>query len=51
MRGCGKDEKKCMIIDVFKERKLDVMALCETKVKGEGVQEWEGQRVIVSGVS
>ncbi|MEL7523216.1 MAG: endonuclease/exonuclease/phosphatase family protein, partial [Cyanobacteria bacterium J06553_1] len=51
MRGCGMDEKKCMIVDIFKERKLDVMALCETKVKGQGVQEWEGERVIVSGVS
>ena len=50
MRGCGMDDKKCMIVDIFKERKLDVMALSETKVKGKGVQEWEGQRVIVSGV-
>ena len=50
MRGCNKDEKKCMIVDMFKERKLDVLALCETKVKGKGEREWEGQRVIVSGV-
>ena len=50
MRGCNKDEKKCMIADIFKERKLDVLALSETKVKGEGEREWEGQRVIVSGV-
>ena len=50
MRGCNKDEKKCMITDMFKERKLDVLALCETKVKGKGEREWEGQKVIVSGV-
>ena len=50
MRGCNKDEKKCMIADMFKERKLDVLALCETKVKGKGEREWEGQKVIVSGV-
>ena len=50
VRGCGMDGKKCMIVDIFKERKLDVMALSETKVKGKGVQDWEGQRVIVSGV-
>ena len=51
MRGCGMDEKKCMIVDIFNERKLDVMALSETKLKGEGERMWEGQRVIVSGVS
>ena len=45
------DEKKCMVVNVFKERKLDIMALSETKVKGSGLREWEGQRVIVSGVS
>ena len=51
VRGCGMDEKKCMIVDLFKERKLDILALSETKVKGQGVQEWEGERVIVSGVA
>ena len=51
VRGCGMDEKKCMVVNVFKERKLDIMALSETKVKGSGLREWEGQRVIVSGVS
>ena len=39
-----------MIVDMFKERKMDVLALIETKVKGEGQREWEGERVIVSGV-
>ena len=48
--GCGADGKKCMIVDMFKERKLDVLALSETKVKGKGEREWEGKRVIVSGV-
>ena len=51
MRGCNGREKKCMIVDMFEERKLDVLGLCETKVKGRGVQDWEGERVIVSGVS
>ena len=51
VRGCNMSEKKCMIVDMFKERKLDVLALCETKVKGRGVLEWEGQHVIVSGVN
>ena len=40
--GCGMNEKKCMILDMFKERKLDTLALSEPKVKGQGVQEWEG---------
>ena len=52
MRGCGMDEKKCMVVNVFKERKLDIMALSETKVKGSGLREWERQRlIIVLGVS
>ena len=50
MHGCGVNEK-CIVVDVFKERKLDIMALIETKVKGSGLREWEGQRVISSGVS
>ena len=50
VRGCNMEEKKCMIVDMFKERKLDILSLSESKVKGEGVREWEGERVIVSGV-
>ena len=49
--GCNVDEKKCMIVDMFRERKMDVLVLSETKVKGIGEREWEGERVIVSGVS
>ena len=51
MCGFGMDGKKCMAGKLFKERKLDIMALSETKVKGSGLKEWEGQRVIVSEVS
>ena len=29
-------EKKNMNIDIFKERKMDVLTLCKTKVRGEG---------------
>ena len=49
--GCNMDEKKCAIVDMFRERKMDVLVLSETKVKGIGEREWEGERVIVSGVS
>ena len=51
VRGCNMDEKKCMIVDMFRERKMDVLVLSETKVKGIGEREWEVERVIVSGVS
>ena len=40
-----------MIEDTFKEKKFGVFALCETKLAGQGVQDWDEQRVIVSGVS
>ena len=50
VRGCNVDVKKCMVVDMFKERKLDVVVLTETKVKGKGECEWEGERVVVSGV-
>ena len=50
VRGCNTDEKRCMIVNMFRERKMDVLVLSETKVKGIGEPEWEGERVIVSGV-
>ena len=36
VHGFNADEKKCMIVDMFKERKMDVLVLSETKVKGTG---------------
>ena len=39
-----------MTVDMFRERKMDVLVLSETRVKGIGEREWEGERVIVSGV-
>ena len=51
MRGCGQSEKKHMIVGIFKERKYDAFVLCEAKVKEQGVQDWDGRRVIVSGAS
>ena len=51
MHGCGMDEKKCIVVELFKERKLDILALSEAKVKGSGSREWKEQRVIVTGVS
>ena len=37
VRGCSTIEnKRCEIGCMFEERKMDVLALCETKVKGRG---------------
>ena len=36
VRGCSTDEKRCMIVNMFRERKMDVLVLSETKVKGTG---------------
>ena len=46
--GCGMDEKKCMVVELFKERKLNILSLCETKMKVSGVPENEDHKVIVS---
>ena len=50
-RGCADDLKRCVIVKMFRERKMDILVLSETKVKGKGECEWEGERVIVSGVN
>ena len=39
VRGCNMDEKRCMIVNMFRERKMDVLVLSETKVKGTGDRE------------
>ena len=37
MRGCSTIEsKRCEIGSMFVRRKMDVLALCETKMKGKG---------------
>ena len=37
MRGCSTLEgKRCEIGDMFGKRKMSVLALCETKIKGKG---------------
>ena len=37
MRGCSKSEsKRCEIGDMFQRRRMDVLALNETKLKGRG---------------
>ena len=41
VRGCGSESKRCVIAKVFEERSLDVLAVCETKLKGKG-EVWFG---------
>ena len=43
--------KKIIITNIFKVRQLNILAPNETRVKGTGVQEWKGKKVITSGVS
>ncbi|TOF73529.1 hypothetical protein CGJ15_27330, partial [Vibrio parahaemolyticus] len=51
VRGCCANDKKEMIVDVMNEKKLDVLALSETKLKGVGEFQWRGINGIRSGVS
>ena len=51
MRGCSTlESKRCEIGCMFDERKLDVLALCETKMKGKGEREFGEVIGRVSGV-
>ena len=51
VRGCGTDElKREMIGSMFVRRKLDVLALNETKMKGRGEREFGPVKGRVSGV-
>ena len=52
MRGCSADEGKREVIGrMFTERKLDVLALSETKMKGKGECEFGSVRGRLSGVA
>ena len=42
---------KFEITGMFKDRKLNILALSETKFNQHGVQKYQGNRVIVSKVS
>ena len=36
---CGLDEIKCLVMDKIKEKKVDVLAMKETKLKDQVMQE------------
>ena len=51
MRGCSKSvSKRCEIGDMFQKRRMDVLALNETKLKGRGEVVFGGVTGRVSGV-
>ena len=51
VRGCSTIEsKRCEIGSMFVERKMDVLGLCETKMKGKGEAEFGVVKGRVSGV-
>ena len=51
VRGCSTIEsKRCEIGRVFVERKMDVLGLCETKMKGKGEAEFGEVKGRISGV-
>ena len=51
MRGCSKSvSKRCEIGDMFQKRRMDVLALNETKLKGKGEVLFGGVTGRVSGV-
>ena len=51
VRGCSTNVgKRCEIGDLFVRRKMDVLALCETKMKGKGEVQFGGVNGRVSGV-
>ena len=51
VRGCSTSvSKRCEIGDVFQRRKIDVLALSETKLKGKGEVAFGGVTGRVSGV-
>ena len=51
VRGCSTSvSKRCEIGDVFQRRKIDVLALSETKLKGKGEVAFAGVTGRVSGV-
>ena len=51
VRGCSTIEsKRCEIASMFVERKMDILALCETKMKGKGEAEFGEVKGRISGV-
>ena len=49
MRGVNEGWKRSSVIQVMRERKYDVLALSETKLKGNGMIEKDGMKGVKAG--
>ena len=50
VRGINDATKREEVVDIFKEKKFELLALTETKLKGKGEVSWLGVKVIIAGV-
>ena len=50
MRGINGTAKREEVVDVFREGKLQLLALTETKLKGKGEVSWSGVNGIIASV-
>ena len=50
VRGVNEGWKRSSVIQVMRERKYDVLALSETKLKGNGMIEWDGMKGVKAGL-
>ena len=51
VRGVNREGKKEEVGEMFKSRSLDLLAVSETKLKGEGEVMFGGYKGVISGVS
>ena len=51
VRGCNKEEKREEIGVMFKDEGIDILAVCETKLKGKGWVQFGVSRELMSGVN
>ena len=49
MRGCNKEEKREEIGVMFKDEGIDILAVCETKLKDKGWVQFGGSRGLMYG--
>ena len=49
VRGVNEGWKRSSVIQVMRERKYDVLALSETKLKGNGIIKWDGVKGVKAG--
>ena len=50
VRGVNEGWKRSSVIQVMRETKYDVLALSETKLKGNGMIEWDGVKNVKAGL-